>query len=369
MNNGNGACTADPRPVLVTGGSGFVGCNIADALAARGDRVLVLDSLTRTGVQDNARWLKRRHGDRIEICTADVRDGDAVTGAVSRASAVLHLAGQVAVTLSLDEPIDDFEVNARGTLNILEAVRLHNPEAPIIFASTNKVYGRLLADAAIVKRDGRYVPLAPHLANGVAEDAPLDLYSPYGCSKGTADQYVHDYARVFGLRTVVLRMSCIYGPRQFGTEDQGWIAHFLLQAIRGEPITIYGDGLQVRDALHVSDAAAAWLGVLDDIDAVSGHIFNLGGGRDNSVSLLELIDVIAEMRGEMPRLKFAGWRPGDQPWYVSDIRSIFNAIDWRPRVCLRDGLHTLSQWLSAQGESASLAPSLDGARLDHEVHV
>jgi CDP-paratose 2-epimerase len=369
MKNGNGSRRADARPILVTGGSGFVGCNIADALATRGDSVLVFDSLARDGVRDNARWLKSRHGSHIEICTADIRDTDAVVAAVSRSSAVLHLAGQVAVTCSLDEPVDDFEVNARGTLNVLESVRLHNPEAPLIFASTNKVYGRLLADAAITKQDGRYVPIDTRLAQGVAEDAPLDLYSPYGCSKGTADQYVHDYARVFGLRTAVLRMSCIYGPRQFGTEDQGWIAHFLLQAIRGAPITIYGSGLQVRDALHVTDAATAWLGVLDHIDAVAGRVFNLGGGRDNSVSLTELVDLIAELRGSMPKLKFADWRPGDQPWYVSDIRAISKSIQWHPRMRLRDGLHTLNEWLSSRREVVPLVPSLDETPLEQEARA
>jgi len=238
-------------PVLVTGGCGFVGCNIADALAARGTPVLVLDTLARPGVETNGRWLKARHGDRIQLEMTDVRARGMVAAAVSRASAVLHLAGQVAVTSSLEHPIEDFEINARGTLNLLEAVRLENPAAPVIFASTNKVYGRLLSEQDIVRRDGRYAPTRPELANGVTEATPIDLYSPYGCSKGAADQYVHDYARVFGLRTAVLRMSCIYGSRQFGTEDQGWVAHFLLQAMRGLPITIYGDGLQVRDILHV----------------------------------------------------------------------------------------------------------------------
>lgn len=369
MKNGNASSGQEARPILVTGGSGFLGCNLADAIASRGDAVIVYDSLSRNGVRDNARWLKDRHGDRVKICVADIRDAATLMAAVAGASAVLHLAGQVAVTCSLDEPVDDFEVNARGTLNVLEAVRLHNPDAPVVFASTNKVYGRLLADAAITKHADRYVPADERLLPGVSEDAPLDLFSPYGCSKGTGDQYVHDYARVYGLRTAVLRMSCIYGPRQFGTEDQGWIAHFVLQAIRGEPITIYGDGLQVRDALHVSDAAAAWLGILDEIDSVAGRVFNLGGGPENSVSLIELIDLIAKVRGEMPKLKFAAWRPGDQPWYVSDIRAISRAIRWRPRVCLQDGLQTLHEWLSHRGEVVPLVPSSDAIALEQGARI
>jgi CDP-paratose 2-epimerase len=333
-----------PR-VLVTGGCGFIGCNLADALAARGDHVLILDSLVRPGAEENARWLKRRHGDRIHIEVADSRDEDAVDAAVLHASAVLHLAAQVAVTTSLEHPKDDFAINANGTLNILEAVRRHSPRAPVIFASTNKVYGKVLDEGAVVRSSDRYLPGDPHYFAGVAEDFPLDLYSPYGCSKGAADQYVRDYARVFGLRTAVLRMSCIYGPRQFGNEDQGWIAHFLLQALRGNPITIYGDGYQVRDALYVEDAVAAWLGVLDRINEVSGRIFNLGGGPANAVSLRELLHLIEELRGEPPEIRFDAWRPGDQPWYVSNIGAISQALDWSPRMPLRQGLGMLQGWI------------------------
>jgi CDP-paratose 2-epimerase len=335
----------DARPVLITGGSGFIGCNIADALAGRGGRVLILDNFSRHGAKEHAAWLKDRHGERIEIVTGDVRDAEEVRLAVRKASAVLHLAAQVAVTTSLEHPLEDFDVNARGTLHVLEAVRNENPRAPVLFASTNKVYGRLLHDDEVVTNELRYRPLDNRLAAGVAETACLDFHSPYGCSKGAADQYVHDYARVFGLRTVVLRMSCIYGPRQFGTEDQGWIAHFLLQAINDRPIRIYGDGLQVRDALHISDAVAAWLAALDSIDQVAGRTFNLGGGPENTTSLLELIELIGQLRGARPQVRFDAWRPGDQPWYVSNIGAISQALDWRPRVNMRQGLRTLEAWL------------------------
>ncbi len=343
---------AEVAPVLITGGAGFIGCNLADALVARRTPVLIFDNMLRAGALENAQWLKRRHGDWVEVEVADVRDTAAVNRVVAKCAAVLHLAAQVAVTTSIEQPLEDFEINARGTLNVLEAVRLHNPRAAVVFASTNKVYGRLLANNAFVRRKKRYVAADQRIAGGVDESTALDFYSPYGCSKGTADQYVRDYARVYGLRAAVLRMSCIYGPRQFGTEDQGWIAHFMLQAIRHCPITIYGDGLQVRDALHINDAAAAWIGTLDRIDKVAGHIFNLGGGPANALSLLELLDYIEELCGERPEVSFGPWRPGDQPWYVSDIRAISAALGWQPRVGLREGLRSLQKWLAGRTGAA-----------------
>jgi CDP-paratose 2-epimerase len=336
------------RPVLVTGGCGFIGCNLADRLAGRGDEVIVLDNLARAGVRENAQWLKARHGDRIDIVTADIRDPIPVIDGVRDASAVIHLAAQVAVTDSIADPIADFEINARGTINVLEAVRLHNPSSPVLFASTNKVYGRLIDDTQIARADQRYQPVSPELANGITESAPLDFYSPYGCSKGAADQYVRDYSRVFGLQSVVMRMSCIYGPRQFGTEDQGWIAHFLLSALRGERLTIYGDGYQVRDALHVSDAADAWLSALDHIALVRGRVFNLGGGPSNSISLIELIALIRELTGHDVAHSFADWRPGDQPWYVTDTCALSNVLAWQPKISLQDGLISLHEWLAGR---------------------
>src|SRR3954452_8579022 len=297
------------RAILITGGCGFIGCNLANALAERGRSVIVFDSLEREGSRENALWLKSRHGERVEIKQGDVRDMDATRSQVKRAAAVMHLAGQVAVTTSLDHPIDDFEINARGTLNVLEAVREESHETPVVFASTNKVYGRVLGEDEVRREDRRYVPVQDQHRHGISENFALDFHSPYGCSKGTADQYVHDYARVYGLRAVVLRMSCIYGPRQFGTEDQGWLAHFMIKALSGEPITLYGDGYQVRDALYVDDAVAAWLAARDRIDSLSGRIFNLGGGPQNAISLREAIDHIAMYCGVAPELRFADWRP------------------------------------------------------------
>jgi CDP-paratose 2-epimerase len=336
------------RPVLITGGCGFIGCNLADRLATDGTDVLLLDNLARAGVRENAQWLKSRHGERVRIMIGDIRDPIPVIDAVREAAAVLHLAAQVAVTSSMANPLDDFEVNARGTINVLEAVRLHNPEAPLIFASTNKVYGRLIDETQIKGSDLRYIPSDRRLASGITEAAPLDFYSPYGCSKGTADQYVRDYSRVFGLRAAVMRMSCIYGPRQFGNEDQGWIAHFVLSALRGEPLTIYGNGYQVRDALFVADAVEAWIAVLRNIDRARGRIFNLGGGPANSVSLLELIDLIKRLTGQDVPHDFADWRPGDQPWYVTDIGALASTVGWAPKIGLERGLALLQEWLQTR---------------------
>jgi CDP-paratose 2-epimerase len=339
---------SDARPVLITGGCGFIGCNLADRLATDGINVLLLDNLARAGVRENAQWLKSRHDERVKITVGDIRDPIPVIDAVRESTAVLHLAAQVAVTSSVESPLDDFEINARGTVNVLEAVRLHNPEAPLIFASTNKVYGRLIGETQIERVHTRYIPSDPGIASGITETAPLDFYSPYGCSKGAADQYVRDYSRVFGLRATVMRMSCIYGPRQFGNEDQGWIAHFVLSALRDEPLTIYGNGYQVRDALFVSDAVDAWIALLRNIDLARGRVFNLGGGAANSISLLELIDLIERLTGREVRHGFADWRPGDQPWYVTDISALSSAVGWTPKTRLEDGLALLQEWLQTR---------------------
>jgi CDP-paratose 2-epimerase len=337
------------RPmVLITGGSGFVGANLADRLAANGERVLIYDNLSRPNVVANLEWLQRRHGHRIETAIADVRDADALRDTMRQASAVVHLAAQVAVTSSLEDPVTDFEVNARGTLNVLEAARRQPDPPPLIFASTNKVYGETFEAARLLQERSRY-RTPDGMAPAVHEGWPLGLCSPYGCSKGAADAYVLDYARVFGLRTVVFRMSCLYGPRQFGTEDQGWVAHFLLRALRGEPITIYGDGRQVRDLLYIDDAVDAYLRARAHIGALSGQVFNLGGGPRNAVSLLELLARFAELRMASPPVRFAEWRPGDQRYYVSDTSKFERLAGWRARTGVQGGLRRLHDWLVASG--------------------
>ena len=335
----------DPaQPILVTGGAGFVGVNLADALARDGQHVHVLDSLSRTGVEGNLSWLCSRHPERVRATIADVRDAAAVAEAVARAGAVFHLAAQVAVTTSVADPMADFEVNARGTLNVLEAARSRTPPPPVIFASTNKVYGDL-AGMGAERVDGRWAPRDPGLRGGVGEGQPLHFCTPYGCSKGVADQYVLDYATTFGVPAAVLRMSCIYGPHQFGTEDQGWVAHFLIRARRGEAITIFGDGRQVRDILHVGDAVRAYRMLLDRIDALKGRTFNLGGGPANAVSLLDVLGEIEAVLGHpVPRMH-AETRIGDQPWFVSDTRALAAATGWQPRLGWRGGLRDLARWV------------------------
>jgi CDP-paratose 2-epimerase len=334
-------------PVLVTGGAGFLGSNIVDALAARGEDVLVYDSLARPRVAENLAWLRERHPERVRAVTADIRDAARLAESVRGAKAIIHLAAQVAVTTSVADPIEDFEVNARGTLNLLEAVRALAPEATLLFASTNKVYGKMMPLDAMRREGERYVPGDHAFASGLDETTPLSFYSPYGCSKGVADQYVLDYARVYSLRTAVFRMSCLYGPRQFGTEDQGWVAHFLISALGGRPITIYGDGYQVRDILYVDDVVRAYLSALDRIADVTGRAFNLGGGPRNTLSLRELLGLIQEIAGIAPKVSYDDWRPGDQPWYVSDTAAVEQALGWRAEVSVRDGLASLAEWLVA----------------------
>jgi CDP-paratose 2-epimerase len=339
---------APDAPVLVTGGAGFIGCNVADALAARGHEVLVYDAMSRAGVERNLAWLGERHPGRIHSIVADVRDADALGHAVAKCGAVFHFAAQVAVTTSLDDPRDDFEVNIGGTFNLLEAVRRSGRRIPTIFASTNKVYGDL-ADIALDLEGDRYVPHdADVRAHGVGESRPLDFHTPYGCSKGAADQYVLDYARSFGIPAAVLRMSCIYGQRQMGTEDQGWVAHFLIRALAGEPITLYGDGHQVRDILDVRDAVAAYLAVLDRIDQVSGRVFNLGGGAGNAVSLRQLLDHISAIIGRPIDIRLSDWRAGDQRYFVADTRLIDATLNLPAKHGWQDGVRELAAWLAGE---------------------
>jgi CDP-paratose 2-epimerase len=330
--------------VLITGGCGFVGANLADRLASAGERVLLYDNLSRANVIKNLEWLQQRHGRRIETVIADVSDADTLRETVRQASAVFHLAAQVAVTSSLDDPVNDFETNARGTLNMLEAARRRPDPPPLVFASTNKVYGEPFDPGALVETKHRYQP-APGAPRAIDEACPLGLCSPYGCSKGVADQYVLDYARVFRLRTVVLRMSCLYGPRQFGTEDQGWVAHFLIRAIQGQPITIFGDGKQVRDVLYVDDAVDAYLLARARIAALAGKAFNLGGGPRNTMSLLELLTRFTELGIAPPQVRFALWRPGDQRYYVSDTSRLERLTGWHAKTGVAEGLRHLQRWV------------------------
>ncbi len=332
-------------PVLITGGAGFIGTNLAHRLATANRPVILFDNLSRPGVEQNLAWLKATHGPLIRHEPGDVRDLAALRQAVRQASAVFHLAAQVAVTTSLDHPVEDFEVNARGTLNLLEALRALPQPPPLVFTSTNKVYGDLRELKLLIK-DGRYEPQDDAVrAHGFGESCPLHFHSPYGCSKGAAGQYVQDYARTFGLPTVVFRMSCIYGPHQFGTEDQGWVAHFLIRALENSPLTIYGDGRQVRDVLFADDLVEAFLLAQEHVDRLAGEAFNIGGGPANTTSLLELMDIISELNGHCPAVRFADWRPADQLYYVSDTRKFSRLTGWAPSVGLRQGVKALYEWL------------------------
>ena len=346
----------DGRPILITGGAGFIGSNLADRLAGEGHRIVVLDALTRAGVERNLAWLRERHGDAVHAIIGDVRDEDVVLRAVADAKAVFHMAAQVAVTTSLMDPREDFEINVKGTINVLDAVRTRSEPVPIVFASTNKVYGDF-ADIEFGTLHDRYEPKSFAARRGVDESRPIDFHTPYGCSKGAADQYVLDYCRSFGIPTVVFRMSCIYGQRQMGTEDQGWVAHFLIRALERKPITIYGDGKQVRDILDVGDAVNTYAGALHNIDRVKGRAFNLGGGPDNAISLLQLIDEIRTLVGHDVELDFEDWRQGDQRWYVSDTHEARGALGLPAPRGWRDGVAGLAAWL-ADERGIELRPEL-----------
>jgi CDP-paratose 2-epimerase len=338
-------------PVLITGGAGFVGCNLADRLARAGRQVVIYDNLSRTGVKANLDLLCKEHP-ALRFIEGDVRDLPALKSAVADCGMVFHLAAQVAVTTSLISPLDDFQVNLQGTINLLEAIRETRRDVGLVFTSTNKVYGAL-DDVAVDEELSRYSANLPGLQFGVDESRPLDFHSPYGCSKGAADQYVLDYARTFGLRSAVFRMSCIYGPHQHGTEDQGWVAHFLIRALSRSPISIYGNGKQVRDLLFVDDLVDAFCQAERHLDDIAGQAFNIGGGPNNTISLLELLDHIGltGLRGSLVR--FENWRTGDQRWYVSDPRKFGRVTGWYPRTGVEEGLARLRAWLT---ENAATEP-------------
>jgi CDP-paratose 2-epimerase len=349
----------DGRPILITGGAGFIGSNIADRLAGEGEEIIIYDALARPGVERNLGWLKDRHGHRITHVAGDVRDEDELARAAADAKAVFHMAAQVAVTTSLVDPREDFDVNVRGTINLLDAVRVRHEPVPVIFASTNKVYGDL-ADIEFDTLHDRYEPKSFAARRGIDESRPLDFHTPYGCSKGAADQYVLDYARSFGVPTAVFRMSCIYGQRQMGTEDQGWVAHFLIHALEGSPITIYGDGRQVRDILDIGDAVNAYVRALENIDRVAGRAFNLGGGPANAICLLELIDEMRAILGREIELDFEDWRQGDQRWFVADTSSARAALELPTPLGWRDGVARLAVWLASE-RGLELHPELASA--------
>lgn len=342
----------DQRPALITGGAGFVGTNLADRLLSEGQSVLLLDNLSRPGVEHNWYWLKQKYGDQVQLKLADVRDRYTVQWLVPQVSQIYHLAAQVAVTTSLIHPAEDFAINVQGTMNLLEALRHLDTPPPLVFTSTNKVYGEL-EHVELTESCDRYWPDDPHTrAYGISEQESLHFHSPYGCSKGTAEQYILDYARSYGIPAVVFRMSCIYGPHQYGTEDQGWVAHFLKRALNQQEITLFGDGKQVRDILFVDDLVDAFQLAQAHINQLSGRPFNIGGGPANSISLLELLDNIRHLHHRAVSVQFDDWRPSDQRYYVSDTRQFQRATGWQLRVSVDQGLARLYDWLSHQQVAA-----------------
>lgn len=331
--------------VIITGGAGFIGANAASRYLRRGGEVVCIDNLSRPGAQMNLEWLRTQGA--LTFSQTDVRDAAATRDVFAEhrdAKLVLHLAGQVAVTTSVADPRADFEANALGTLNVLEALRSARMRAPLFYASTNKVYGGM-EGAHVVERGGRYDYEA--LPEGVGEEQPLDFHSPYGCSKGAADQYVRDYARIYGLRTVVFRQSCVYGYRQFGVEDQGWVAWLTIAAQLGRPVTVYGDGKQVRDVLFVEDLLDAYDAAAANIDRASGRVYNVGGGPRNVMSIAELLAHLERRLGRPVAHAREDWRPGDQRVYISDIRRARSELGWEPRTKLETGLNLLYEWVGA----------------------
>jgi CDP-paratose 2-epimerase len=329
--------------VLITGGAGFIGSNLTHRLLSQGHEVTIYDNLARRGTEKNVAWLRENHGDSFDLVQGDVRDYSTLTQAVEGHDVIYHLAAQVAVTWSVADPREDFEINALGTLNVLEAARQCKQPPIVLFTSTNKVYGGM-EEVEIVEEEKRYA--YADLPQGVSEAQPLDFHSPYGCSKGAADQYARDYARIYGLRTVVMRMSCIYGPRQFGIEDQGWVAHFLIASVLGRPITIYGDGKQIRDILYIDDLLLAFERAVELIDVTAGQVYNIGGGPQNPISLwTEFGELLAELLGREIKVTYDDWRPGDQLVYVSDTTKAREELAWEPETSVRVGIEKLFSWV------------------------
>ncbi len=334
------------RKFLITGGAGFIGSNYVSRLLQRGEQVTIFDNLSRAGSRLNLEWLRETYGDKaFKLVIGDVRDAKAIHDASREANVIVHLAAQVAVTTSVTKPREDFEINAYGTFNVMEAARASKNRPVVLYASTNKVYGGM-DDVAIVEQPTRYA--YADLPQGAPETQPLDFHSPYGCSKGSGDQYVRDYSRIYDLPTVVFRQSCIYGTRQFGVEDQGWVAWFVIAAVAGHPISLYGDGKQVRDVLFVDDLLDVYDTALEKIGVAAGQVYNIGGGPANTISVwAEFCPLLEKLVGHPLAVRYDDWRPGDQKVYVSDIRKAENELGWKPRYSIQAGLQRLFDWVSA----------------------
>ncbi|MCJ7740830.1 GDP-mannose 4,6-dehydratase [Candidatus Microgenomates bacterium] len=330
------------KKMLITGGAGFIGSNLVDHFAGIGYQVTIFDNFQRFGTRENASWLKSKYP-QVNIITGDIRNPKDLKIAVQKQEIVLHLAAQVAVTTSVTDPRNDFEVNALGTFNVLEAVRQEGRKPIVVFSSTNKVYGGM-EDIVIIEKKDRYA--YRDFPNGISEKNNLDFHSPYGCSKGAADQYIRDFERIYDIPTVVFRQSCIYGPRQFGIEDQGWVAWFIIATTFGKPVTVYGDGKQVRDVLYIGDLVRMFDIAINKIKISRGKIYNVGGGSKNTLSVWsEFGPILEELFQRKIKVTFADWRPGDQKIYVSDIRKVQKELGWKPQVGVRAGIEKLFHWV------------------------
>jgi CDP-paratose 2-epimerase len=338
-----------PRRVLITGGAGFIGSNLANRLLSRGEYIVILDNLSRSGCNSNIEWLRKTHGNEsFRLVNADITDFDSLKMAGQNADIIYHLAGQVAVTTSVKEPMKDFMDNALGTVNVLEVARQVGNDPIVLYASTNKVYG-CLESVSIIEEETRY-QLA-RFPLGISETQALDFHSPYGCSKGAGDQYTIDYARIYNLRSIVMRQSCIYGYRQFGIEDQGWVAWFIIAALKGKPISIYGNGKQVRDILFIEDLLDAYDAAVENIAVSAGQVYNIGGGPENTISIWkEFSPLLETLLKRNIHVRYDDWRPGDQPVYVSDIRKAGQELGWQPRISVREGIALLASWIEEHQE-------------------
>jgi len=334
---------------LITGGAGFIGSNYVHRLISRGEKVAIYDNFSRGGAPRNLEWLKAKFGESaFEVIVGDVRDAQKIADAAKSADVIVHLAGQVAVTTSVINPRDDFESNALGTFNVVEAARLSGKNPILIYASTNKVYGGM-EDVELFEEPTRW--RYKDLTMGCPETQPLDFHSPYGNSKGCGDQYVRDYARIYNLPTVVFRQSCIYGARQFGVEDQGWVAWFIIAALTGKPITVYGDGKQSRDILFADDLLNAYDLAVEKIDVAKGKIYNIGGGPENVMSIWnEFAPKLEKLLGKKIEVARGDWRPGDQRVFYADIRKAEKELGWKPKVNVEEGVRKLFEWAQENKE-------------------
>jgi CDP-paratose 2-epimerase len=333
------------QKIFITGGAGFIGSNLANYFLNKGYEVTVFDNLSRKGTEKNLEWLKTNHKTNFEFIKDDIRNFDSLCKATRDVDIIFHIAAQVAVTTSVKNPRNDFEINALGTFNVLDAARQNDSDPIIIFTSTNKVYGNNVNKIPLIEKNMRYEFDDPKYKDGITEDFSTDAdeHTPYGSSKYAADIYVRDFSSIYDLKNVIFRMSCIYGTRQFGNEDQGWVSYFIISSFFNKPLVLYGDGKQVRDVLFVDDLVRAFELACQNIKKTKGKVYNIGGGIKNTISLLELLNLLKNL-GLNPKYKFADWRPADQKVYISNIMKA-TEFGWKPKISPQEGVKKLLEWV------------------------